>query len=109
MEMIEVVGHRRPYREGGHGGRRLLRDVDGCRGLARWLGSGPLLAAGPWFARRAGGVVEALFCPGVCGGAGSSLHHGLGGSEEHTSELQSRGQLVCRLLLEKEKERGTAG
>src|SRR5690625_6909059 len=24
-------------------------------------------------------------------------------SEEHTSELQSRGQLVCRLLLEKEK------
>src|SRR5437870_6684711 len=25
-------------------------------------------------------------------------------SEEHTSELQSRGQLVCRLLLEKNKE-----
>src|SRR5690625_7240488 len=24
-------------------------------------------------------------------------------SEEHTSELQSRGQLVCRLLLEKKK------
>src|SRR5690625_548977 len=30
-------------------------------------------------------------------------------SEEHTSELQSRGQLVCRLLLEKKKtkERNT--
>src|SRR5437870_11874421 len=26
-------------------------------------------------------------------------------SEEHTSELQSRGQLVCRLLLEKKKLR----
>src|SRR5690625_5172140 len=26
-------------------------------------------------------------------------------SEEHTSELQSRGHLVCRLLLEKEKTR----
>src|SRR5207253_7498743 len=26
-------------------------------------------------------------------------------SEEHTSELQSRGQLVCRLLLEKKKRR----
>src|SRR5439155_17038686 len=26
-------------------------------------------------------------------------------SEEHTSELQSRGQLVCRLLLEKKKGR----
>src|SRR5439155_5790434 len=25
-------------------------------------------------------------------------------SEEHTSELQSRGQLVCRLLLEKKNE-----
>src|SRR5690625_5462507 len=28
-------------------------------------------------------------------------------SEEHTSELQSRGHLVCRLLLEKKKERRT--
>src|SRR5439155_19053114 len=26
-------------------------------------------------------------------------------SEEHTSELQSRGHLVCRLLLEKKKQR----
>src|SRR5437870_6576056 len=30
---------------------------------------------------------------------------GDGRSEEHTSELQSRGQLVCRLLLEKKKQR----
>src|SRR5690625_4016327 len=29
----------------------------------------------------------------------------LGRSEEHTSELQSRGHLVCRLLLEKKKRR----
>src|SRR5690625_6685914 len=28
---------------------------------------------------------------------------GTGRSEEHTSELQSRGHLVCRLLLEKKK------
>src|SRR5437870_5964260 len=27
-----------------------------------------------------------------------------GRSEEHTSELQSRGHLVCRLLLEKKKK-----
>src|SRR5215207_11122180 len=27
-------------------------------------------------------------------------------SEEHTSELQSRVELVCRLLLEKKKKRG---
>src|SRR5690625_3413078 len=29
-------------------------------------------------------------------------------SEEHTSELQSRGHLVCRLLLEKKKKATTA-
>src|SRR5690625_7710624 len=29
-------------------------------------------------------------------------------SEEHTSELQSRGHLVCRLLLEKKKARRAA-
>src|SRR5690625_7109698 len=28
-------------------------------------------------------------------------------SEEHTSELQSRGHLVCRLLLEKKKRNST--
>src|SRR5690625_5760615 len=28
-----------------------------------------------------------------------------GRSEEHTSELQSRGHLVCRLLLEKKKRK----
>src|SRR5947209_13988083 len=30
-------------------------------------------------------------------------------SEEHTSELQSRQYLVCRLLLEKKKENDSAG
>src|SRR5690625_6676213 len=33
----------------------------------------------------------------------------LGRSEEHTSELQSRGHLVCRLLLEKKKIREDHG
>src|SRR5690606_36621735 len=32
-----------------------------------------------------------------------------GRSEEHTSELQSRENLVCRLLLEKKKTRDTRG
>src|SRR3712207_7186314 len=32
--------------------------------------------------------------------------YGLQRSEEHTSELQSRQYLVCRLLLEKKKELG---
>src|SRR2546428_10287695 len=33
------------------------------------------------------------------------LHTGRFRSEEHTSELQSRSDLVCRLLLEKKKTR----
>src|SRR2546429_5575509 len=33
----------------------------------------------------------------------------IGRSEEHTSELQSRLHLVCRLLLEKKKDNATAG
>src|SRR5690606_41877196 len=33
------------------------------------------------------------------------LHPGLPRSEEHTSELQSRENLVCRLLLEKKKNK----
>src|SRR2546430_4793073 len=33
-----------------------------------------------------------------------ATHHGR--SEEHTSELQSQSNLVCRLLLEKKKKNG---
>src|SRR5690625_6565186 len=37
--------------------------------------------------------------------AAGRLSEAVGGrSEEHTSELQSRGHLVCRLLLEKKKK-----
>src|SRR5690349_22582332 len=52
--------------------------------------------------------------PGL-GRQGTELLHGLGlgpdagpgqiRSEEHTSELQSRRDLVCRLLLEKKKKK----
>src|SRR3712207_7404975 len=37
-------------------------------------------------------------------GAGFEEAAGLDRSEEHTSELQSRQYLVCRLLLEKKKD-----
>src|SRR3712207_8058673 len=36
-------------------------------------------------------------------GRGAAAARGGGRSEEHTSELQSRQYLVCRLLLEKKK------
>src|SRR5690625_4544070 len=42
--------------------------------------------------------------PGQLGGTEGVVPAGgdqVGGSEEHTSELQSRGHIVCRLLLEK--------
>src|SRR5437870_9760731 len=65
-----------------------------------WLACGRLdgyweLRLGPWdvaagslLVEEAGGRIT-----GLTGGA-------LNRSEEHTSELQSRGHLVCRLLLE---------
>src|SRR2546428_7926942 len=44
---------------------------------------------------------RALWIPGRPGGVADHQHR----SEEHTSELQSRSDLVCRLLLEKKKTR----
>src|SRR5690625_7689170 len=41
---------------------------------------------------------------GRCSGRGPRRPAGWRRSEEHTSELQSRGHLVCRLLLEKKNK-----
>src|SRR5437870_6293946 len=43
------------------------------------------------------GIAVDHACGGVCA-CSTAIR-----SEEHTSELQSRGQLVCRLLLEQKK------
>src|SRR2546421_5561448 len=42
-------------------------------------------------------------------GAGVAAAHGRRRSEEHTSELQSRSDLVCRLLLEKKNQACAGG
>src|SRR3989442_8058777 len=49
-------------------------------------------------------LAEIVERPSVARGATerAQVHHR---SEEHTSELQSRPHLVCRLLLEKKKQR----
>src|SRR5439155_1113437 len=59
--------------------------------------------------KRCGGRVVTIEDHQVIGGMGAQISHALSQagiahrmrSEEHTSELQSRGHLVCRLLLEK--------
>src|SRR3712207_7695932 len=52
-------------------------------------------------ARRASCVYRTAIAPPLYFRHESSLEHR---SEEHTSELQSRQYLVCRLLLEKKKD-----
>src|SRR5690606_39771402 len=56
--------------------------------------------------QRLSGLVEAKIAPilGLDGKPVASKQLG-DRSEEHTSELQSRENLVCRLLLEKKKNR----
>src|SRR5687768_17734276 len=57
--------------------------------------------------RKRDGVV-ARPAPNGLAGCGMQLGGGADRSEEHTSELQSRLHLVCRLLLEKKKREITA-
>src|SRR5439155_22465681 len=73
----------------GDAARERGREVGGGTG-DRWRqqDAEPLLA-GPWRAQRVRQRQRAMR------------------SEEHTSELQSRGHLVCRLLLEKKKKKKT--
>src|SRR2546421_3639295 len=52
------------------------------------------------YARRRRAAVAGLLAAVVLGGTGYAQAR----SEEHTSELQSRSDLVCRLLLEKKKK-----
>src|SRR6266496_6741666 len=48
---------------------------------------------------------EVEYAPGEPKGTAWHPHRGFERSEEHTSELQSRRDLVCRLLLEKKKNK----
>src|SRR5690606_41749624 len=55
-------------------------------------------------------TLVAAACSGDDGGAAGDDDNDViedGRSEEHTSELQSRENLVCRLLLEKKKKKNT--
>src|SRR5690625_6608222 len=78
-------------------GTHHFAEVDGRFGRWAFRSMGASLGSRAW--RAAGSVDDRA----------AVLQHGLAvllgsvRSEEHTSELQSRGHLVCRLLLEKKK------
>src|SRR5690606_41934040 len=76
--------------------------LDGDAVLARQVQHvlGPRRRIGGFRRRGAGQAAAAQ----QRGGLGLRQKAGGGRSEEHTSELQSRENLVCRLLLEKKKQ-----
>src|SRR2546427_4413581 len=84
--------------------------VAGCATWARWTHKAePAAAPAPPPEARAAHVMlapgEIKWRPFPPGGAGAKLAELSGDrSEEHTSELQSQSNLVCRLLLEKKKK-----
>src|SRR2546430_3747133 len=61
-----------------------------------------LFRSAPWIRPR----VSTANCNNSCPPRSSRRN---GRSEEHTSELQSQSNLVCRLLLEKKKNNNNAG
>src|SRR3712207_9206118 len=66
------------------------------------VGSGSREHAIGWKISQSKHVGKIYFAPGN-GGTSENLDIKHNRSEEHTSELQSRQYLVCRLLLEKKK------
>src|SRR2546430_8350008 len=56
-----------------------------------------------------GGLVERLSRDTLLSAGSAALGLVLSRSEEHTSELQSQSNLVCRLLLEKKKNKKKCG
>src|SRR5437660_4381984 len=78
--------------------------------LPIWLSQSRAVAVRFYLARK--GVTPARMAAKGYGASGYIAPNGTAAgraqnrrSEEHTSELQSRGHLVCRLLLEKKKEK----
>src|SRR3712207_7341597 len=82
-----------------HDALPISRPADRCRAAGRRPTSAGRCAAGR--RGRGGSLTEPLQCLGV---PRQFLVEDAVRSEEHTSELQSRQYLVCRLLLEKKKK-----
>src|SRR5438094_1579942 len=63
------------------------------------------MGMGRWVAAAVVGTVAMAGCGGSSHKTASTASAAAGRSEEHTSELQSPYDLVCRLLLEKKKKK----
>src|SRR2546422_6126251 len=93
-------------------GRRGDRDpvIERLRARNEWKFAGVLLQADRalavawWTLLVLRGLLPALFAIAMGGLVGEERGQQSARSEEHTSELQSRLHLVCRLLLEKKKK-----
>src|SRR5438093_5953257 len=68
----------------------------------------PMLQPWIFFSRRNIGPSSSIFCPTGIMPITVAVPPGLRRSEEHTSELQSLTNLVCRLLLEKKNDNAFA-
>src|SRR3989442_2562371 len=68
-----------------------------------WSGGGTPGSSAP-FALQSTAPVASISLSRFAPGGGGGNPRGATRSEEHTSELQSRPHLVCRLLLEKKKK-----
>src|SRR5690242_5921856 len=93
-----------PFHGGHHGGGITKGGFAKGGAHLSWFNASSILAFLAWF----GGTgylltkhsnLVAIFCLAIAIAAGLT-----GRSEEHTSELQSHVNLVCRLLLEKKKK-----
>src|SRR5438034_6288762 len=80
--------------------------------VALALGATPVLGQTPPTTARnltEGTKIYAQRCAGCHGADARGTDKAPGRSEEHTSELQSHSDLVCRLLLEKKKNKRLDG
>src|SRR2546427_5475987 len=85
----------------------LFRSIDGAVALARKHGA-PAVEAYPVDPQRkmgSGELYTGLLSAFTAAGFHEMARRAPTRSEEHTSELQSQSNLVCRLLLEKKKKK----
>src|SRR2546430_5405901 len=79
--------------------------VGGNDGLLHGFRTGSYDANGNFVATGNDGLEVLAYMPGAVVQTIHSTTANVDRSEEHTSELQSQSNLVCRLLLEKKKQR----